>query len=103
MTIDWGDGPQSIGQRENVFSGFPHSVYLPCGISFEVRAESLVEFAETRVRSQKRLKPRIIVPAGVGNEIRGGGDTTRQIVRIIRPEGEADRLMRSEEHTSELQ
>ena len=99
MSIDWGDGPQSIGQRENVFSGYPHSAYLPCGVSFEVRAESLVEFAETRVRSQKRLKPRIIAPGAVGNEIRGGGDTTRQIVRIIRPDAEADRLMMNEVYT----
>lgn len=99
MTIDWGEGPQSIGQRENVFSGFPYSVYLPCGVSYEVRAESLVEFAESRVRSRKKLKPRIIAPASAGNEIRGGGDTTRQIVRIIRPEAEADKLMMNEVYT----
>lgn len=99
MTIDWGQGPQAIGERQSVFSGFPYSVYLPCGTSYELRASSLAEFAETRAPSQKNLRPRIIAPADNGNEIRGGGDTTRQIVRIIRPEAEADKLMMNEVYT----
>jgi len=99
MTIDWGDGPRSIGGRANVFAGLPWSVYLPTGTSYEVRAESVVEFAEIRVRSDRKLAPRIITPADTGNEVRGGGDTTRQIVRIIRPEAEADKLMMNEVYT----
>lgn len=99
MTLDWGEGPQSMGRRDNVFSGYPYSAYLPCSTSYKVRADSLVEFAETRVQSKKQLKPRLITPDEVGNEIRGGGDTTRQIIRIIRPEAEADRLMANEVYT----
>ena len=99
MSIDWGEGPQSVGGREDVFSGSPYCVYLPCGASIKVRAESLVEFAEARVASRKQLKPRLISPTDVGHEVRGGGDTTRQIVRIIRPEDEADRLMMNEVYT----
>jgi len=99
LTIDWGEGPRSIGKRENVFSGYPYAVYLPCLTSFEVRAETLVELAESRVRSQLKLKSRIFAPSELGCEIRGGGDTTRQIVRIIRPETEADKLMVNEVYT----
>jgi 5-deoxy-glucuronate isomerase len=99
LTIDWGEGQHSIGQRENVFSGYPYSAYLPCDLSFKVRAETLVEFAEVRVQSQKKLKPRIIPPAEVGTEVRGSGNATRQILRILRPEAEADRLMANEVYT----
>ena len=99
LTIDWGEGPHALGKRENVFSGYPYSAYLPCGLSFEVRAETLVEFAETRVRSKKQLKPRIITPAEVGTEVRGAGNATRQILRILRPEAEADKLMANEVFT----
>jgi 5-deoxy-glucuronate isomerase len=99
LTIDWGEGPHSLGQRENVFSGYPYSAYLPCGLSFEVRGETLVEFAETRVRSKKQLKPRIITPVDVGTEIRGTGNATRQILRILKPDAEADKLMANEVFT----
>jgi len=99
LTIDWGEGPQSMGHRDNVFLGYPFAAYLPCGLSYEVCAESVVEFAETRVRSQRPSKPRIITPAEVGNEIRGGGNSTRQILRILRPEADADKLMANEVFT----
>ena len=65
---------------------------------YEVRAETVVEFAEARVHPGW-VKPRIIPAAEVGNEIRGGGPTTRQIHRIIRPEAEADKLMTNEVYT----
>jgi len=53
LTIDFGEGPQTIGKRENVFSGYPSAVYLPCQTSYELRAETVVEFAETRVHSSR--------------------------------------------------
>jgi 5-deoxy-glucuronate isomerase len=99
LTLNWGDGPRSMGERENVFAGYPHSAYLPCGLSYEVRAETVVEFAETRVLSRKQLQPRLIPPADVRTEIRGSGNATRQILRILRPEAEADKLMANEVYT----
>jgi len=99
MNVDWGEGAQHIGERENVFSGYPYCVYLSPNTSFDVKAESVVEFSESRVHSRKQLNPRIIAPADVGEEVRGGGDTTRQILRVIRPEDEADRLMVNEVYT----
>jgi 5-deoxy-glucuronate isomerase len=99
LTIDWGAGPQSAGSREHVFGGYPFAVYLPCLTPFEVRAETCVEVAEARAPSRLTLTPRLIAPAEVGCEIRGGGVTTRQISRIIRPEHEADKLMINEVYT----
>jgi 5-deoxy-glucuronate isomerase len=99
LTIDWGEGPQSIGGRENVFAGYPSVVYLPCDIAYQVRAESLVEIAVSRIRSQMKLSPRLFTPADLDCEIRGGGNTTRQITRIIRPESKADKLMMNEVYT----
>jgi 5-deoxy-glucuronate isomerase len=99
LTIDFGDGPQSIGKRENVFSGYPSAVYLPCQTSYELRAETVVEFAETRVHSSRKLKPRVYWPSDIGSELRGNGDYARQVLRIIRPEAEADRLMMNEVFT----
>ena len=99
MSLDWGEGLQSIGKRHDVFSGYPYCAYLPCGTSFEMRAESVVEFAEGCVRSQLKAKPHLFAPEDLGCEIRGGGDTTRQIVRIIRPEYQADKLMMNEVYT----
>lgn len=99
LTIDWGDGVRAIGRREHVFAGYPYAVYLPCQTAFEVRADTLVELAEARAHSEKPLHPRVIAPGDVECEIRGGGNMTRQISRIIKPEQEADRLMINEVYT----
>lgn len=98
-TINWGEGPRSIGRREDVFSGYPYCVYLPCGTSFELHADTLMEFTESRVRSRLKGKPHLFTPPELGCEIRGNGNTTRQIVRIIRPEFAADKLMMNEVYT----
>jgi 5-deoxy-glucuronate isomerase len=99
VRIDWGHGPQTIGKRGNVFAGFPYVAYLPCATSFEVRAETVAELAESRAASTRPLQPHLYVPAELGSEVRGGGVTTRQIVRIIRPEAAADKLMINEVFT----
>lgn len=99
VRIDWGAGPHTIGKRQNVFAGFPYALYLPTGASFEVCSETIAELAESRASSELALQPRLYTPADVGSEIRGGGVTTRQIVRIIRPEHAADKLMMNEVFT----
>lgn len=98
-TIDWGDGPQQIGRRENVFSGYPHAVYLPRETAFEVSALADLEFADCRAPSSTRLAPRLIRPADCREEIRGGGNYTRQIVDLIRPEFPAEKLLICEVYT----
>lgn len=98
-TVDWGKGAQRIGERETVFKGMPHAVYLPAGSSFQLTAETTCEIGECRAPSQGGFQPRVITPAGVEVEIRGGGNATRQINKIIQPNFPADRLMVVEVYT----
>jgi 5-deoxy-glucuronate isomerase len=97
--VDWGEGPKEIGGRKNVFSGYPYAAYLPCGTPFEISASTDCEFADCRTPSSARLVPRIITPVNCREEIRGGGNCTRQIVDLIRPEFPADKLLICEVYT----
>lgn len=98
-SLDWGEGPREIGGRKDVFSGFPSAAYLPSGTPFEICAITDCEFADCRTLASARLKPRIIAPADCRQEIRGGGNCTRQIVDVIRPEFPADKLLICEVYT----
>jgi 5-deoxy-glucuronate isomerase len=99
LTVDWDSHPQPLGYRDSVFSGYPHAAYLPCHTAFEITAETTCEFADARVGSEAQLQPRVIRPRDIYCEIRGGGNATRQILDIIRPEFPADKLLVCEVYT----
>jgi 5-deoxy-glucuronate isomerase len=99
VTVDWGKGPREIGARKDIFGGYPYAVYLPCGTPFEISAVTACEFADCRTPSSAHLAPRIITPSDCREEIRGGGNCTRQIVDVIRPEFPADKLLICEVYT----
>jgi 5-deoxy-glucuronate isomerase len=96
---DWGQGKQLIGGRKNVFDGFPYALYLPAGTRANIKAETTCEIAECRVPSTARLEPRLITPKDVFSNLRGGENSSRQIVDIIRPDFPADRLIVVEVYT----
>ena len=96
---DWGAGPTHIGKRANVFDGLPYGIYLPTGHEISFTAESVFEIAECRVPSEAKLEPRLITPADVVSSLRGGGNASRQIVDIIRPDFPADKLVVIEVYT----
>jgi len=98
-TVDWGQGPQEVGGRSDVFSGYPHAIYLPSHTPFEVSAITTCEFADCSVPSSAKLAAKIITPAECREEIRGGGNCTRQIVDVIRPEFPAEKLLICEVYT----
>ena len=92
----WSPGqPKSVrlGPRRNVFSDYPHAIYLPPGTAFELRATALTEIAECRSPTSRRLPARVIAPSDCGFEVRGGGNATRQIIDILPPSADADRLL----------
>ncbi len=98
-TVDWGEGPREIDGRSDVFSGYPYAIYLPSQTPFEVSAITTCEFADCRAPSSARLAPRVITPAECREEIRGGGNCTRQIVDVIRPDFPAEKLLICEVYT----
>jgi 5-deoxy-glucuronate isomerase len=98
-TADWGAGLNHIGSRKNVFDGLPYAVYLPTGNSIHFKADTFVEIAECRAPSQAKLQPKLIKPEDVASGLRGGGNASRQIVDIIRPDFPADKLVVIEVYT----
>jgi 5-deoxy-glucuronate isomerase len=96
---DWGSGESQIGERIDVFSGFPYAVYLPSQNRIAFTAETVCEIAECRVPSTAKLEPRLIRASDVASSLRGGGNVSRQIVDVMPPSFPADRLMVVEVYT----
>lgn len=90
---------QDIGRRHDVFSGLPHALYLPVQTSFTVTATSDCEFAAAWVATDQEYAPKLITPAQVTVEIRGGDNATRQINSIIPPGFPCARLVVVEVYT----
>jgi 5-deoxy-glucuronate isomerase len=96
---DWGKGEKIVGERKNVFDGLPYCLYLPSGHSVKFKAENVCEIAECRVPSVAKLEPQLVTPQDVVTGLRGGGNASRQIVDIIRPDFPADKLVVIEVYT----
>lgn len=92
---NWND----VGERENVFSGLPHSLYLPRQTQFKVTANTDCEFAVAWTPVDQDFPPRLITPAEVRTEIRGGDHATRQINNMLPPGFPCGRLVVVEVYT----
>jgi 5-deoxy-glucuronate isomerase len=90
---------KSIGRRPNVFSGMPYALYLPISTEYTITAETDCDLAFCYCRAEQAHQPKLITPADVEVEIRGAGNATRQINKIIRPDFPADRLLVVEVYT----
>ncbi|GCE21902.1 5-deoxy-glucuronate isomerase [Dictyobacter kobayashii] len=90
---------EHIGERTSVFSGLPHALYLPRRTSFNVQAETSCEYVVVWVRTDQDHEPRLVTPADVSIEIRGGDNATRQINSIIPPGFPCHRLIVVEVYT----
>ncbi len=88
-----------IGRRAHVFNGLPTALYLPVGTKFSVKAETNCEFALAYCPAERSFPARLINPEDVEVEVRGGGNATRQINHILKPEFPADRLLIVEVYT----
>jgi 5-deoxy-glucuronate isomerase len=86
---DW----QAIGKRETVFDGLPYTLYLPIGTTFTVSADTACDLAFCYSAAEEEYPARLVAPAHVGIEIRGGGNATRQINSMLPPTFLAQRLM----------
>jgi 5-deoxy-glucuronate isomerase len=75
-----------IGRRAHVFDGMPYTLYLPRQTRFTVTAsgESL-DIAYGWCLAGEDHPARLVTPSEVQIEIRGGGNATRQINKMIPP------------------
>jgi 5-deoxy-glucuronate isomerase len=92
---------EHIGSRQNVFSGMPYALYLPIATP-HVEIEALTEGCEVAIcgaRAGHSFPARLVEPSSVEVEIRGGGNATRQINHIIKPDFPADRILIVEVYT----
>ena len=89
----------SIGGRENVFAGLPHALYLPPETQFQIAGGTDCDVALCYCAASRKYPARLITPADVDVEIRGGGNATRQINHIVKPDFPADRLLIVEVYT----
>jgi 5-deoxy-glucuronate isomerase len=91
---------RGIGGRAHVFAGPPHALYLPRGSEFTVSATGgPAEFAVAWAEAGADYPARLVTPADVELEIRGGDNATRQINRIMPPGFPCDRLVVVEVYT----
>jgi 5-deoxy-glucuronate isomerase len=92
---------ESLGGRDNVFAGMPHTLYLPVGTErVEIRGlTNSCEVAVCGAHATRHFPAAVIEPSSVEVEIRGGGNATRQINHIIKPAFPADRLLIVEVYT----
>jgi 5-deoxy-glucuronate isomerase len=88
-----------VGGRSDVFAGLPHALYLPLGVSFSVTSATGAEFAIAFAPAARAYEPRLVTPANVNVEIRGGDHATRQINQIMPPGFPCDRLVVVEVYT----
>ena len=89
----------SVGGRGGVFEGMPHALYLPVNSTFTLTAQTACEAAFCYCKAEQEHTARLITPTDIEVEIRGGGNATRQIHKIIGPEFPAHRLLVVEVYT----
>lgn len=88
-----------LGRRAHVFAGLPYALYLSRHTAFTVAAVSDCEFAVAWVAADRDFPSRLVTPADVAVEIRGGDHATRQINRIMPPGFPCQRLVVVEVYT----
>lgn len=81
---------KGVGMRSNVFGGKPHSVYIPAGADFSVKAESPVEIALPSAPSDEAIEPYLIQPSQVANGIWGAANFKRYFHQILTTAAQPD-------------
>jgi 5-deoxy-glucuronate isomerase len=89
-----------VGRRANVFVGMPYTLFLPADTRVTVEATSEeLDIAYGWCVATAEHSPRLVKPAEVEIEIRGGANVTRQINKMIPPGFPASRLVVVEVYT----
>ena len=94
---------EKVGSRPNVFSGKPHSVYIPCQAKFSITAQGAVEIGLCSAPSDLATAPYVIAPDKVAAGVWGAANFSRnyhQILTLVsQPDLPARRLIVGETYT----
>jgi 5-deoxy-glucuronate isomerase len=83
-----------LAGRRDVFERISDFVYLPSGSEADVSSPDGGEFAVPMARADRRFEPAYVPAGAVPVEVRGGGQSTRQINNFLAADAfEADRLI----------
>ncbi len=82
-----------IGERADVFSGLPWSVYAPPHASVAIVAVEDCELAISSAPAVGRYPARVIAPEDVGTLTRGQGANARHIRNVLPEDAEAESLL----------
>jgi 5-deoxy-glucuronate isomerase len=89
-----------VGRRSNVFDGMPYTLFLPPETHFTVEATGdQLDIAYGWCVANDAHPARLVRPADVEIEIRGGSNVTRQINKMIPPGFPCSRLVVVEVYT----
>lgn len=93
----------NVGGRPNVFSGKPHSVYIPCESSYTVTAHGRLEIGLVSAPSDLKIAPYVIGPDKITAGVWGAANFSRNYYQILtqagQPELPARRLIVGETFT----
>jgi 5-deoxy-glucuronate isomerase len=93
----------AVGGRTDVFSGRPHSVYVPAGARVSIEADQTVEIAMPSAPSDLSVAPYVITPDRVATGRWGAANFSRTyhqiLTEISQPELPARRLIVGETYT----
>ena len=80
-----GDGFEfnNVGERKDVFSGKPYTVYIPCGKAYTIKADTAVEIAWTASPSNLETDAYVIVPDQVKEVHIGKGNYQRDAYLML--------------------
>lgn len=80
-------------RRSSVFEEIGRVVYVPPGVPFRVDSDTAVTVAVGSAPADGRLPARVVEPAEMRSEIRGGGAAYRQVVHSLAHPLPAERLI----------
>jgi len=81
---------ERVGARPDVFSGKPHSVYIPCQTGFTVTGNGKVEIALASAPSDLLSAPYVISPEKVTAGTHGAANFTYSSHLVLTQEGQPD-------------
>jgi len=80
----------NVGGRPNVFSGKPHSVYIPCQSTYSITAHGRLEVALPSAPSDLATAPYVIPPDRVTTGVWGAANFSRNFYQILTLAGQPD-------------